>query len=455
MGILERMAAVSAAREFPVGGGVVEPYEIVHGHADDRFSPEDYGDYIVTSNEIFSIVTLRARRMATLPLRLYDRDGPEKLEITAGPEWDLLHHVNPFWTPERLNRMDEMSMGLWGESYWAVERDRAGTPTELWWLKPSRVKPVPHPEKYLSGFLYSPMVGGKDIPFAPHEIVWFRYPNPLDEFSALSPLAAARLAADTASAMMTSNRKLFTDGMQLGGIITPKGAKETKGAITFDLHQAKRLEKKLSDRFKGVDKAHRWAVLRYEANVQPLGITPKDAEFVNGLNVTLRQACRAYGVPSPLMYDLEHATLANMREFDKALWELALVPDADFRAAEIREQLLPMFGRTGSKVGHAAYDYSTVSSLQEAHSEVWGRDRQAMEAGALTINEWRKKNGFPPVAWGDVWWAPVNKAPVASAEDDPGAGKGVTVVDADEEQIAKELAALLPAANGNGHGGRP
>ncbi|MBW3670766.1 MAG: phage portal protein, partial [Acidobacteria bacterium] len=71
-------------------------------------------------------------------------------------------------------------MCLWGETYWAIEKDRFGNPTEIWWLKPSKVTPVPSESGYLAGFLYEPSVGSMEpIPFRPDEIVWFRYPNPL------------------------------------------------------------------------------------------------------------------------------------------------------------------------------------------------------------------------------------------------------------------------------------
>lgn len=416
MGLFEQVRAELAARrkpgavrDWPVGKGTMLPFDPRYGHEDARFSPESYEDYIATSNQIYSAATLRARLLSGLKLRLYRGEGSSRKDASSSPAASVLRYVNPHWTPSRLARMDELSMCLWGESYWAVERGPDGVPREIWWMKPSRVRPIPHEDSYLSGFLYEPIAGGQPIEFGAHEVVWFRYPNPIDEFSPLSPLAAARLAADTGNDMMKANQALFTNGLALGGLVVP-----TTDKVVFSPDQAIELEELLQRRWSGSDKAHKWAVLRFEAQLKELGVTPKDAEYLGGLNLTLRQVANAYGIPSPLLNDMEFATLANVRELLKALWTLTLVPDSQLRAEEIAEQFLPMFAGRGPDA--AEYDYTRVPELQEAASEVWARERQAIEIGRKTINEIREANGEPSVAWGDVWWAPVNKAPVSGPD---------------------------------------
>jgi HK97 family phage portal protein len=412
---------------YPVGRAVVEPFDKAHGHDDSLFVPEEYGDYLATSADIYAAAQLRARLVSSVRIRLFKGSDENKREQPTSPAAQLLRFVNPHWTEARLARMDELSMCLWGESYWAIEKDAAGQPKEIWWLKPSRVKPVPDENDYIVRYLYESNVNGQVLRFNADEIVWFRYPNPLDEFSAMSPVAAARLAADTGSAMMKSNQRLHTNGAQAAGIVTPTGDR-----VRYTKEQADQLGDDIQTRLTGTKNAHRWAVLRYEAKFHPLHVTPKDAEYLGGMALTLRQVCNAYGVPAPLLNDLEHATLANLREFQKALWEHALVPDLGLRAQEIEEQFLPMFRReTKNGADHVEHDFSRVAALQESQSATWDRDRQAIEVGGLTINEWRAKQGQPPVAWGDVYWAPVNKVPVSSdaAPGADGEDAGVTALE--------------------------
>lgn len=408
MSLLDRIESRGkAARLNPVAPVIVPQNVGPLGLDDSQFSPDKYGDYIATSNEIYSAVSLRARLMSTLPFKLYDGYDADKQEVTSGPAWDLFRNVNPFWTFRRLIRMDELSMGLWGESFWAVEKKR-GRPVEIWWLKPSHVRVVPDERNYIKGFIYEPVTGGDPIPFTPDEIVWFRYPNPIDEFQALSPMGAARQAADTAKAMMTNNANMFKAGLQLGGIIVPDADK-----VTFSQEQADELTRMLDKRWTGSQNAHRWQVLRFEAQFKALNITPKDAEFIAGMDLTLRQIANAYGIPLPLLNDLQNATLANVRDLQQIFWSHTLVPDAQFRAAEIEEQLLPMFRGAPN---HCEFDFSKIPALQDSATETWTREAQALDRGTLTINEWRKSKGYPDVEWGDAFWAPVNKTPVTSAE---------------------------------------
>ncbi|WP_427422673.1 phage portal protein [Lysinibacillus fusiformis] len=403
MGLVDRVLAEHRRRSWPVGDGALLGFDGVYGHDQSEFSPDEYGDYLATSNDIYSIVSLRARMLSALRLGFYRGDTSDKVEVPDSPAAQLYRYVNPFWTAKRLARMDELCMGTWGETYWAVEKDR-GQPKEIWWLKPSRVQPVPDETGYISQFVYQSVTGGA-ITFEADEIVWFRYPNPIDEFSPLSPLAAARLAADTSSAMMKSNQQLFSQGMQAAGIIVPATDK-----VTFTNEQADDLELHLKKKLTGTKNAHKWAVLRYEAQFKQLSMSPKDAEYAAGMGLTFAQACRAYGIHPTLLGQSDGATLANVREFQRGAWETALGPDADFKAEDVREQYLPMF-RGGAD--HVEYDYSKVPALQESESEVWTREAQALDRGAITINEWRKRRGLPPVPWGDRPYMPVNKAPLA------------------------------------------
>src|SRR5262249_21323512 len=130
----------------------------------------------------------------------------------------------------------------------------------------------------------------------PEETIWLRFPNPMDEYSGLAPLAAARVAADYGTAAMRSNVRLFDQGLQLGGMIQPKA-----GGPALSPGQAQELELLLDKRFKGYDKAHRWGVLRFEATMQAMGISPKDADFLGGLKWSLEDVCRAFKVPLDLI----------------------------------------------------------------------------------------------------------------------------------------------------------
>jgi HK97 family phage portal protein len=391
--------ARSAYRAFVAGQATVNPWDLTWGHDQSEYSPAEYGNYIAQSNAVYTCAQRRARPLAALPIALY-RGGAEKTLIERGPLNDLLAKVNPYWTMNRLIEMTELSLCLWGSCYWFLERGQSGRqpPQEIWWAKSPQVRVVPHPDNYISHFVYQSAHGAPDIEFQPSEVIWLRYSNPVDQFSGLSPLAAARLSADAANAAMKSNRNLFVNGMQMGGFIMPEQAD-----LTYTKEQAQQLESDLAGRFRGVDKAHRWAVLRFKANLQSMNVTPKDAEFLGLLNLALEDIARAYGVPIDLVGG--QRTYQNVREARRDFWSTTLLPECQFIASELTEQLLPMFPGAADMI---EFDIAGVEELRVNETETWARAEGQIKVGAITVNEWRVDNGLDPVEWGDT---PPAKAP--------------------------------------------
>lgn len=399
----------------------------------ERYREPDLGSYVQTSNAVYVCARLRAQSLSSLPLRLYRVRGDRRTDVTTGPLPDLLQRVNPHWTGQRLIEMTELSLCLWGQAFWFLDRGQGGrgVPREIWWARPDRVKVVPSERDYISHFDYYPPGQHDPLRFERTEVIWFRYPNPVDEYSGLSPLMSARLAADTGMAAMTSNAALFRNGIQMGGVVAPKAGQ------TLTEQQAVELERSISRRFKGADKAHRWGVLRFEAEFKPLAITPKDAEFMGALQWSFEEVCRAYGVPLDLVGG--QRTYANVQEARLAVWTDTLKPEARFLANELTEQLLPLFGNAADEV---SFDFSGVDVLQEAELARWERAKEQITAGAMTVNEWRSLIGEDPLPWGDVWWAPMALTPIdGNARPEPPAPEPAPDAPADDAPPVPERSA--------------
>ena len=401
MNISDRLRV--AWRAFKLGQADVTPTAQAYGEGPETYQPGEYVDYLATSNAVYTCARLRADCLSSLPLRLYRGAGERRQEVTNGPLYDLLHRVNPHWTMSRLVAMHEYSMCLWGECYWFLERGQSGRqpPQEIWWGRSDRVYVYPDPVNYISGYGYLSLMGAMPVGYTPDEVIAFRYANPANQWRGLSPLAAARLAADTSSAALKSNRNIFANGVQMGGAIFPKGG------TSLTLDQAEAIEQDIARRFKGVDKAHRWGVFRYEAELKEVGITPKDAEFLGLLKWSLEDVCRAYGVPLDLVGG--QRTYENVNAALLALWVHTIIPEKRMIEEEIGEQLLPMFPGQADSV---EFDTSDVAVLQEDNAAAWTVADRQIAQGALTINEWRLSQGLKPVAWGDVWWAQMSLTPM-------------------------------------------
>jgi hypothetical protein len=144
--------------------------------------------------------------------------------------------------------------------------------------------------------------------------------------------------------------------VQLAGVVTPADKDST-----WARDQVEALRDMLEKRFKGVDKAHRLAVLGQAATFTPMGISPKDAQFIELMRWTRSDACMVYGVPPELIGDQEGATYNNVREAHKGFWTDTMIPLAQMLTQELTEQLLPKFKQP---VDRAEFDLSGVQALQ-------------------------------------------------------------------------------------------
>ncbi len=419
-------AAAAISQAFRLGPAFART-EGDWGHDQSEYAPAEYGTYIATSVNVYAAAKLRAQNLAQLPLKLYrvGRNGARR-EVTRGRLYRLIQKPNPFWTFGRLIRMSELSLCLWGQTFWILERgpDGRGVPTEIWWARPDSMRPVVDPQKYLRGFIYE--VNGERLAFRPDEVVWIRYENPLDEFSPLSPIAAARLSIDSAHGALKSNRNIFRNGMNMAGVVSPADPKDRMQPATVE-----ELDKLLDKRFKGEDKSHKVAILSHAIKFDSVTISPKDAEFLGLLRWSLHDVCRAYSVPPPFMQDFDRATWANITDSHKSLWQEAVLPEGRMMGEELTLQLVPLFP---GEADIAAFDESGVFVLQEDRGELVEQMLKLWQMG-VPINQLLAKyepsllppGGYP---WGNIWWAPLNllpageggaAAPAADDGEDPAA----------------------------------
>lgn len=329
--------------------------------------------YLTSSEAVFACIRTRTALVSDVPLKFY-HPGKERREVDSGPVVELFDYVNPFYTFPRLMTATESALCLWGEGFWIIEKDTRGRPREIWYAKPTQVFPVPDSDNFLAGYIYQ-TASGKQIPFGVDEVVWFRHHNPDDDYSGLSPLAAAKLAADVGTAAMISNRNLFAQGMQMAGFVMPKNGAQ------LTTEQMKELETLLHRRFSGLDKAHRWGVFKAEFDLKQLGVTPKDAEWLGAMSFSLQAVCRAFGVPDELVGGGKR-TYENLDQALTSIWTLTCKPELKLIAAEIREQLLPMFKGSESKL-RVEFDLSGIGALHNEQAAVWSRVTSAFAVGLL------------------------------------------------------------------------
>ena len=207
-----RQYAETVARAFVTGPGAVPDPTLTQylSGFDTGENRVDYGEYIQTSNAVYTAARLRASLLSSLPIVAY-RVGPDgrRDKVTSGPLVELLQKVNPFWTFQRLIEMTELSLCLWGSAYVFLDRgtNRRGRPLEMWWARPDRVTVVPDKENYVSHFLYQVGTAQPPIRFERDEVI-----SPSMRSLAHSPAVMCRSDPPRSTISSRSTRRLTPGG---------------------------------------------------------------------------------------------------------------------------------------------------------------------------------------------------------------------------------------------------
>lgn len=396
-------------KQNPVAAAAIEPEATIWGTGE-TWTPPKYGEYYARSVFVYSAVKLRADTIVRPPLRLYQEapDGSLELLTLDHPLAALLQRVNPHWTLGDLLRATSTYLDLWGSAYWGLtRRSPSQPPVEIWPLRPDRMRVVvDRASGNPSGYIYQH--ANRTVPLLAEDVVWFRQFNPLDEYAGLSPIAALRLSADMGIDALKSNRNLFKEGLLFSNVSI-----QVKQPLTDQ--DVDSIWRRFKKKFAGPENAYRPIILGDGAEAKNLGFAPKDMEHLATLRWALEDVCRVFGIPKPMLADLERATFANIDAAERIFWRNTIVPYLMFLQGEINEMLVPQFG-PGLRV---EFDLSDIEALQPNQTEVANRERADVQSGILTINEVRADRGLEAVPWGDAWWGSMTLLPITSGATPP------------------------------------
>ena len=374
-------ADVPAAAAFP----------LLPGGAAGGWARTDYGEYYAAATSVYAAIRVRADALARPPAVVYRR-APGGSRLPVGPEHPaqrLLENVNRWYTRADLWRATEIYLNLWGAAYWMLDHRPDGRP-EIWPLRPDRVSIVPDKNEYIRGFVYHGR--GRTLPLTPDEVVWFRYFNPLEEYAGLSPVAPARLAVDMGQDGLRFNRNFLRNSAQPDFVLL------TNEQLTD--HEVDDFYRRWEARFRGPERARRPAVASFVRDIKTLGLSHREMDFIQGLRWSLEEVSRAYGVPRPLLSDLERATFSNVNAAERFFWRNTMVPEMTFLSQQVTRHLFPLLGYPNLEL---EFDLTAIEALAEDENARTAREAQLLDRGVLTINEVRQSRNLPPVPWGDGW----------------------------------------------------
>gem|GEM_PF-831509 len=238
---------------------------------------------------VYACVNAIAQNISGVPLLFKTGTRKDSQVLESHPLIDLFETPNPLMSWSQLIEATLIYLGLTGEAFYIMDRQsEKEIPKELWVVHPDRFKEVVDEKSGLiSGWIYSK--GTRQIPLQPHEVVFFRYFNPYNDYRGLAPLQAARAGIEQDFWASQYNTAFFKNSAQPGGVL------ETSGNLTDEEYQ--RLLAQWQDRHGGAPKAHAIALLEGGVSYKQTGLSQKDMDFLEQRKWNREEIMAAFKVP--------------------------------------------------------------------------------------------------------------------------------------------------------------
>lgn len=393
-------------------------------------------------------ITEKASSLPQSTLRVYPDSQGQGEPLEEHPLRRLLADPNPVTNEFEFHELQMVYKDLAGACWTLIERARDGvTPARIWPIRPDklRVLPVPGPRApWDYTWLYVPDLTKPDlvVPVAQEDMIRVRYPNPLDPYFGWPPLRPAARAISLDNATTEYVDTLLRNAAVPGVVVTSQQI--------VDEEIADRLGVKWRMKFGGPRRGEP-AFLQAGMDVKVLGLNLEQLQFGDLSASSESRICMALGVPPILIgarVGLDRSTFANYGEARVSFWEETMMPDQGrFQAAYV-QKLLPGFLGVGRRRAWLRWDNSGVLALRESESARWERATNALRSGGVTINDFRRAVGLPPVDGGDVFLTPAGVAPTPLGASVPAPPPPAGARDADQGragETAREAASYAEA----------
>ena len=360
------------------------------------------------SGWVYACVSTISQDVRSSTWKIWQKSGASRedwkaLDATQLPE--ILTRPTPSQTWGDLIELTQVHLDLAGRAFWHLITTGPGGPVVgIQVLNPDWVTKAVYDDKRTKMVGWEILSSGSTRRIIPAEdVVMFRYPDPVDPTSGVSPIRAVAMSAD----MDTYSRAYAAS--HLRNHAQPTGILTTEAELTRD--QATLLAESWKDVHQGTSNIQ---VLGKGAQFQTLSAHIKDLEFLNLARVSRDQILAAYHVPATKLGLVEDSSRANGEEADRVYSSLCLGPRLRRFQEPISYRVLPRLGLSETQY---AFEFDPVEVGDKEFDRTSAE--AAFQAGAITMDEYRERIGFDPEANGKgaVYFVPLGSSVVADPEE--------------------------------------
>ncbi len=346
----------------------------------------------LTVSAVAACVRLLSESVASLPLHVFKRAEHGKVKADSHGLYSVIHDApNDYQTSYTWRSQLMSSVLLHGNAYSLIERDSSRTVRALWPLDPTGITVIANSD----GVYYESWSGGKKQTYDFGDVLHIKGPS-MNGITGLSVISMARQGLGLAMAQDQHGASLFKNGARPGVIL------RYPGALT-DTARA-RLKDSFDAVFKGALSTGKTIVLEGGMEVERVGFSSDDAQFLQNRQFSVQEIARWFRVPPHLIGDPSRLAYASSETEMNAFlvhslrpWLVNLEQEMTAKLLPDRTQYFVEFDANGIARGDQASRY-------EAYS-------QGLAAGFLTVADVRAWENLPFVPGTDQLLRPANMLP--------------------------------------------
>lgn len=349
------------------------------------------------SAAVYACVRVLTDTISTLPVHLFEKtpnggrrqlnDHPLTMLIGGRPHRAL--------TSVQWRQMAMAHVALRGNAYAEIVMANDGRITELVPLPPDRVRAFWAPDGRRA-YEYQPEIGPRRI-LLQSEMLHLMGLS-VDGLKGLNPIELHRETIGLSMAAHEYGARFF------GNNAAPKGALKMPGTLNDEA--AKILRESWERRHKGLENAHRIAILDAGMEFVPVGMSNEDAQYIQTMGFTAVDITRIFRVPPHKIGILDRATFTNIEH-----QALEFVTDTVLPIAISFESALNNALLTEEERRIRYFKFNLAGLLRGDFKSRMEGYAIGRNGGWLSANDILRSEDMDPIANGDVYLTPLNMAP--------------------------------------------
>lgn len=297
------------ARDKPVNKAADAGYSFLFGRTTSGKPVNEQTAMQTTA--VYACVRILAEAIASLPLHVYEyqEDGGKQM-VHDHPLYYLLHdEPNPEMTSFVFRETLMSHLLIWGNAYAQIIRDGSGRVLGLYPLLPNKMD-VQRDDRGNLYYVYS-RNSDENPTFKEYGDIRLKAEDVLhipglgfDGLIGYSPIAMAKNAVGMTLACEEYGASFFANGANPGGVLEHPGV----------LKDPSKVRESWNSVYRGVNNAHKIAVLEEGMKYQQIGIPPEEAQFLETRKFQINEIARLYRIPPHMVGDLEKSSFSNIEQ---------------------------------------------------------------------------------------------------------------------------------------------